>query len=89
VADKKTKRLTIKAVKKWCKDEGHEYVGYEHGQKGHDVVRVKVWGISIKCSVSCTPSSGAQAGANRAINTLKSKVVRLRQRITEGKHNGR
>ena len=82
----KSKRLVIKAVKKWCRENDYEFVRYEDGSHKHDKVHVRVWGINVSVTVACTPSNGAQSAAKRCVNTLNTKVVRLRQKIVEGRY---
>ena len=86
MAGTKTKRVIIKAVEKWCTSNDYEFVSYEHGSKGHDIVHVKVWGEPVKITVMSTCKGGAQAAGEMAVHRLKSKVHRLRQRIVDGKH---
>ena len=87
MSDRKTKREIIKSVKAFCKKNSYEWIKYEHGKCGHDKVYIRVWGIVVNVNVSCTPSGGAQAGARRSVNSLKTKIKRLQQKIIEGKIN--
>lgn len=81
----KTKLAIIAAVKKWCDaNEGIEYDRYVHGRSGHDVVHVKMWDIEVKCTVMCTPSAGAVSAARNAVKRLKTKKLKLIERITNG-----
>lgn len=85
MSQQKSKRLVVKAVKKFCKQNNYEWLRYEHGKCAHDKIYIKVWGIVVSVSVSGTPSNGAQAAAKRSVHSLKTKITRLQQRIIEGK----
>lgn len=76
----------IKAVKAWCDEDIHrEFISYDNGKHGHDIIRVSVWGIKIKVAVDCTPKNGPQAAVKRCISLLNKKSKLKIQAIVEGR----
>lgn len=86
MAQTKTQRTIIKAVKAWCEADPHrEFVKLERSNKSHDIIRVIVWDIPIKVTVDCTPKGGPDKAAKKCISNLNTASRRKIQAIIEGR----
>ena len=72
MAMKKEKRLLLKLLKHLP-----EYVEYENGVRGHDMVHLLVNGKRHKIGVSCTSKLGPTGGSRASFRKLKKEIRRI------------